>query len=185
MFIPCNTYSLRIALELDLRIKNGTQSRQVTCTRRSSVSPTSLLSKREYNKTNKKATETSHKRVFWMKTSACMDGTLKNQPNYMGMTHNRYIFCRFSKYAHHKTLCLHLTYSYALNEQGTQHSSLHSLLHKKQSIATMFSSNKISEHNLNSNIPYRPSTCTPQFPGPPEAIYGWSGPARCRRWSCK
>jgi len=24
---------------------------------------------------------TSHKKVFWMKTSACRDGTLKNQPN--------------------------------------------------------------------------------------------------------
>ena len=30
--------------------------------------------------------DTSHKPVFWMKTSACRDGTLKNQPNKMGMT---------------------------------------------------------------------------------------------------
>ena len=80
----------------------------------------------------------------------------------MGMTHNLYI-CRFPKYAHHKTLCLHLAYSYALNEQDTQHSSLHSLSHKGQSISVMFSSDKISQHNFNSNIPYRPSTCTPQF----------------------
>ena len=68
----------------------------------------------------------------------------------------------FPKYAHHKTLCFHLTYSYALNEQGTQHSSLHSLLHKRKSISAMFTSDKIS-HYLNSIIPYRPSTCTPQF----------------------
>ena len=30
--------------------------------------------------------ETSHKKVFRMKTSACRDGTLKNQPNKMGTT---------------------------------------------------------------------------------------------------
>ena len=29
---------------------------------------------------------TSHKKVFQMKTSACRDGTLKNQPNKMGTT---------------------------------------------------------------------------------------------------
>ena len=29
---------------------------------------------------------TSHKKVFRMKTSACRDGTLKNQPNKMGTT---------------------------------------------------------------------------------------------------
>ena len=45
---------------------------------------------------------------------------------------------------------------------STQHSSLHSLPHKRQSISAMFSSDKIS-HYLNSIIPYRPSTCTPQF----------------------
>ena len=28
----------------------------------------------------------SHKKVFQMKTSTCRDGTLKNQPNKMGMT---------------------------------------------------------------------------------------------------
>ena len=51
-------------------------------------------------------------------------------------------------------------YSYALNEQGTQLCSLHSLTHthKRWPISAMFSSNKISQHNLNSNIPYRPST---------------------------
>ena len=39
--------------------------------------------------------------------------------------------------------------------KGTQLCSLHSLTHKN--ISAMFSSNKISQHNLNSNIPYRPS----------------------------
>ena len=34
----------------------------------------------------KKTTGTSHKKVFRMKTSACRDGTLKNQPNKMGAT---------------------------------------------------------------------------------------------------
>ena len=39
----------------------------------------------------KKAAGTSHKKVFRMKTSACRDGTLKNQPNKMGTTpHNTF-----------------------------------------------------------------------------------------------
>jgi len=60
-----------------------------------------------------------------------------------------------ANYAHHKTLYIHVAYSYALNEQGTQHCSLHSLpsIH-----ITMFSSNKISQHNLNFNKSYRPYT---------------------------
>ena len=35
-------------------------------------------------------------KVFWMKTSTCRDGTLKNQPNYMAMTlqHFHTIQCR-------------------------------------------------------------------------------------------
>ena len=32
-----------------------------------------------------------------------------------------------ANYAHHKTLYIHLAYSYALNEQGTQYCSVHSL----------------------------------------------------------
>ena len=50
---------------------------------------------------------------------------------------------------------MHLAYSYALNEQGTQ-LCYSTVFH--QSISTMFSSNNISQHNLNSNIPYRPYT---------------------------
>ena len=43
-------------------------------------------------------------RVFQMKTSACRVGTIKNQPNKMGMTpqHHPYILCHFANYA----LCL-------------------------------------------------------------------------------
>ena len=41
-----------------------------------------------------------------MKTSACRDGTLKNQPNKMGTTpqhsHHPYILCHFANYV----LCL-------------------------------------------------------------------------------
>ena len=48
------------------------------------------------------------KNVFRMKTNACRDGTLKNQPNNMGTTpqhifsHHPYIVCHFANYA----LCL-------------------------------------------------------------------------------
>ena len=48
----------------------------------------------------------------------------------------------------HHCWCLHFAYSHPLNEHCTQHCSLHSLLHKRQSISAMFSSNKISQHNL-------------------------------------
>ena len=34
--------------------------------------------------------KTSHKKVFRMKTSACRDGTLKNQPNKIGTTYLHY-----------------------------------------------------------------------------------------------
>ena len=47
-----------------------------------------------------------------------------------------------------KTFCMHLAYSHPLNEHGTQHCSLHSFPHERQSISAMFSSNKISQHNL-------------------------------------
>ena len=66
---------------------------------------------------------TSRKNVFQMKTSACWDGTLKNQPNKMGTT-PQHIY--------------------------TQHCSLHSRPCKRQSIpdSSTFSSNEISQHNL-------------------------------------
>ena len=106
----------------------------------------------------KKAAGTSHKKVFQMKTSACRDGTLKNQPNKMGTTPQHIYtiptFCAILPTMHSKKT-LH-----SLNEHGTQHCSLHSLPHRRQSIpdSATFSSNKISQHNLTPNIPYRPST---------------------------
>ena len=48
-----------------------------------------------------------------------------------------------------------LAYSCALNKQSTQDCSLHSFPHRRQPISAMFSTNKILQHNLNSNIPYR------------------------------
>ena len=47
-----------------------------------------------------------------------------------------------------KNFYMHLAYSHPLNEHGTQHCSLHSFSHKRQSISAMFSSNKILQHNL-------------------------------------
>ena len=44
---------------------------------------------------------------------------------------------------------------YPIHTHSTQHCSLHSFPHKRQS---MSSSNKISEHKLHSNMLYRPST---------------------------
>ena len=75
----------------------------------------------------------------------------------MGMTPQHPTSCAFqvANYTHHKTLYMHLAYSYALSEQGARHCLLHSLI---SILSTIFSSNKISQHNLNSNIPYRPYT---------------------------
>ena len=42
--------------------------------------------------------------------------------------------------------------------KSTQDCSLHSFPHKTQPISAMFSTNKILQHNLNSNIPYRSRT---------------------------
>ena len=84
-----------------------------------------------------------------MKTSACRDGTLKNQPNKMETT-PQHIYtiptsCAILPTMHNKKLSTH-----SLNEHGTQHCSLHSLEHKRQSIpdSGAFSSNKISQNNL-------------------------------------
>ena len=84
-----------------------------------------------------------------MKTSACRDGTLKNQPNKMGTT-PQHIYtiptsCAILPTMHNKKLSTH-----SLNEHGTQHCLLHSLEHERQSIpdSATFSSNKISQHNF-------------------------------------
>ena len=71
----------------------------------------------------KKAAGTSHKKVFQMKTSACRDGTLKNQPNKMGTT-PQHIYtiptsCAILPNMHNKKLSTH-----SLNAHSTQHCSL-------------------------------------------------------------
>ena len=109
------------------------------------------ISKKQFQK--KKTAGTSHKKVFQGKTSACRDGTLKNQPNKMGMTpqhiHTIPTSCDILPTMHpKKTFCMHLAYSHPLNEHGTQHCSLHSFPHKTQSISAMFSSTKILQRNL-------------------------------------
>ena len=72
-----------------------------------------------------------------MKTSACRDETLKNQPNKMGMTpqhiHTIPTSCSILPTMHNKKLFTH-----SLNEHGTQHCSLHSLPHKRQSTSARF-----------------------------------------------
>ena len=57
-----------------------------------------------------------------------------NQTSYIGMTpqhfHTIPTSCaiQVANYAYHKTLYMHLAYSYTLNEQGAQHRLLHSLI---------------------------------------------------------
>ena len=71
---------------------------------------------------------------------------------------------RWERHCNTFTQSLHLvpfcqlctTQNSTLNEHGTQHYSLHSLPHKRQSISATFSSNKISQHKI--KTPYRPST---------------------------
>ena len=58
-----------------------------------------------------------------------------------------------ANYSHHKTLFMHVAYSYALNEQGTQLSIAHPTFFHR-SISAMFSSNKISISTPTDHIPY-------------------------------
>ena len=98
---------------------------------------------------NKKSSRNKSQTVFRMKTSACRDGPLKNDPNKMGMTPQHMytipISCAILQTMHNKKLSTH-----SLNEHGTQHCSLHSLPHQRQSVpdSAIFRSNKISQHNL-------------------------------------
>ena len=54
---------------------------------------------------------TATKNVFWTKTRACTDGTLKNQPNKndtMICLHHPYILCHFANYTHQNpSTCMH------------------------------------------------------------------------------
>ena len=93
-----------------------------------------------------------------MKTSACRDGTLKNQPNKMGMT-PQHIYtiptsCAILPTMHNKKLATH-----SLNAYSTQHCLLLSLPHKRQSIpdnSATFSSSKI--YNITSNFQHTMQT---------------------------
>ena len=107
-----------------------------------------LFSFTTLKKTIKKAAGTSHKKVFRGKTSACRDGTLKNQPNKMGTT-PQHIYTIPTSCAILPTMHNKLS-TPSLNEHSTQHCSLHSFPHKRKSISdsATFSSNKISQHNL-------------------------------------
>lgn len=58
---------------------------------------------------------------------------------------------------HTTTLYMHLACSYKLNEQDTQHLSLHCLPNKRQSIYLPCLA-AIKFHNLNSNMPCKPNT---------------------------
>ena len=63
----------------------------------------------------------------------------------------------------HTTELSHCAHWPILNEcittqQGNQHYSFHSLLHARQPICSMLSSNKSLLHNQHLNMPYRPST---------------------------
>ena len=51
--------------------------------------------------------------------SPCRDGSLMQKPT-TTLSHHPYILCHFANYAHHKTLYMHLAYSYGLNEQEVQ-----------------------------------------------------------------
>ena len=50
---------------------------------------------------------TSHKKVFRMKTSACRDGTLKNQPNKMGTTPQQFTLVPFCQLCFVFVGCVH------------------------------------------------------------------------------
>ena len=84
-----------------------------------------------------------------MKRSACRDETLKNQPNKMGTT-PQHIHPIPTSCAILPTMYNRKLFTHSLNEHGTQRCSLHSLPHRRQSTSATFISNKISQHNLNS-----------------------------------
>jgi len=124
-----------------------------------------LLSPSTFSHSFKKPTKASHKKVFWTKTSASK-GKYNPQKPYWSRwewQHNTpslhlVPFCRPCTPQNCMSTCT-LVYSHPLNEyltthqQGTQHYSFHSLLHVRQPIHAMFSSNKV--HNITDTL-----TCT-------------------------
>ena len=99
--------------------------------------------------------QVTKQKLFWMETSACRDGILKNQPNWMGidtttLSHHPYILCHFAKCAHHKTLYMHLALPW------TRYSAL--FTPQFPIYPDLPCSAAVRFHVLNSNIPYRLST---------------------------
>ena len=73
-------------------------------------------------------------------------------------SHHPYILCHLANYAHHKTTCTLLAYSHPLNNQTRHLPTAHSTAFHIQDISHVQQYNKISQHNLHSNMPYRLST---------------------------
>ena len=65
-------------------------------------------------------------------------------------------------------------FTHSLNEHSIQHCSLHSLPYKRQSISAKFISNKISQHNLNSQHTIRPSLLTVSAYKTVQVPVGWT-----------
>ena len=98
------------------------------------------------------------------KTSAHRNGSLKNQPNKMGMTPQHFQTIPTSCVILPTMYTIKLSYMHtglftptiSTHQQGTQHCSFHSLLYtKKKTTSAMFSSNKSSQHNWHSNTSHR------------------------------
>ena len=113
--------------------------------------PTSLLSNflKKKQQQNKKQQEQVTKKFSEWKQA------------HVGMERSKSSRTRWERHHNTFTPSLHLVpfcqlcttkklFTHSLNEHNTQHCSLHSLPHKRQSISVTFTSNKIWQHNLNS-----------------------------------
>ena len=110
-------------------------------------------------KTKKKPAGTNHKKVYRMKTIAC--SSIGMEPSKTSQTRWECHHNTFTPSLHLVQFCqLCTTKTHSLNEHGTQHCSLHSLPHKRQSISATSSSNKISQCNLNSQHTMQTHHCS-------------------------
>ena len=87
----------------------------------------SLLSFLNESPKKKRQRKQVTKKFSYRKVSACRAGTTACRADTTALLQHSY---HFANYAHHNTFYMHLAYSYALNEQGTQLCSLRSLPHK-------------------------------------------------------
>ena len=108
------------------------------------------IPKNKNKKKKQKKTCRNKSQKVCMKTSACRDGTLKNQLNQMQMTpqyhHTIPISCVILPTTDTTKLSHALSLPTPTNKHGMHHCSFHSLPHKRQSISAMFSSSKF--HNI-------------------------------------